>query len=237
MILMSLPSTQETAYWMKAFAKRAYFNSTQIFEDLAVLAGEAQILTMDTLSKTQEYMNQQCDQISKAVDPYTRPVGHLYQAHLAQHVNAAGAAARPVYDKHIAPVVAEVQSVQRQKSSELRRMLNDAFDGVMSSAKETCRAHKKQIEKTPAMIRNLLSIACDKPEETIWFFCGVIVILVLLLFRKTIFKLAWDTMRIIFRVVWYLMTFGCFRSKRPLPNLEENINPKVGGETAEETAQ
>lgn len=224
---------------MKAFAKRAYFNSTQLGEDIAKFAEEAQVLATqtakDTISQTQTYVNQQTDQLTKAMDPYTRQAGDFYRATLEKHVKAADAAARPLYDKHVAPVVADAQLFQRQKSAEFWKMIDDGFEELVSLAQKRCKTSKKEIEKAPAMIRERMQKVCKDPSVVIRDALRMLAVIIIILLRKTIWRLVWGTVRVCFQVIWYFVSFRFLRSSRPVP--DDGTDAQTESKTPKPAAQ
>ena len=200
---------------MKAFAKRAYFNSTQLGEDIAMFAEEAQVMATqkakDTISQTQKYVTEQTDQLTKAVDPYTRQMSEFYRANVEQHVRAADAAARPiynkhvvpVYDKHVAPVVADAQLLQRQSTEQFWKLWDDGFKELVSMAQKRCKTSKKEIDKAPTMIRERMQKVCQDPAVVIGDALLVLTVIIAILLRKPIWKLIWGTIRAVFSVIWY----------------------------------
>lgn len=189
---------------------------------MAMFAGEAQKLTTqmarDTISHTQKYVNEQTGQLTRAMDPYTRHVGDFYRANLEHHVKAADAATRPIYDKHVAPVVAEAQILQRKKIVEFWKMIDDGFHELVSMAQKWCKTNKQEIDHAPAFIRERMQKVCKDPAVIIRGALRILAVIVIILLRKPIWNFIWGTVRVVFRVIWYFVSFRFLRSRRPIPN-------------------
>lgn len=243
---------------MKAFAKRAYFNSTHLGQDIVAFAEEAGVLAtetvMDAKKRSIEYVYKQGEEVNKAIDPYTRPVTDLYRDYMSEHVKAAGDAIQPVYDKSIAPVVAEADLFRRQITNEFWIAFDDAFDQLVSLAKDRCKMSRKEIEAAPAMVRSRMQNVCKDPAAVIGDGLRMIVVLLIIIFRKTIWNLVWGTIKLTASSIWYIVSFGFLRSSSSNPpaidteedtddiekdtdEIEEDTNEKLDEPQGEMTAQ
>ena len=204
---------------MKAFAKRAYFNSTQIGHDMYAFAEGAQVLAtekvMEVQHRSRQFVNQQAGDLNRAMDPYTRPVGDFYRNYMAQHVKAAGDAMQPVYDRNVAPMVTETENYRRQKTNELWKAFADAFDEIVSLANKRCELHKKEIDTAPTMIRNRMQNVCKDPAVVIQDGLRMILVLLIIIFRRSIWSVIWGAIKMTTRSIWYVVSFRFLRSSKP----------------------
>eukprot|EP00977_Amphora_coffeiformis_P000164 scaffold48_cov161-Amphora_coffeaeformis.AAC.12 len=231
---------EEKAYWMKAFAKRAYFNSTQFVGDIIMFAEEAKVLTVDKAQevkqRTLEFVNNRTGRLTKTLDPYTRPVGKFYRDYLSRYVRAARAAVRPVYDQHLAPVIADAHLFRRQKTAEFQKAVDDAFDELVSLANKRCKLSRKEIDSAPKMIRDRMRKVCKDPAVVIRDALRFFVVLLIIIFRKAIWNVIWGTVGWNARLIWYFISFGFLRKKKS-PAGQDDLDANAEHLKIEQAAQ
>ena len=225
---------------MKAFATRAYFNSTQLIGDIIIFAEEARTLTVDKAREVKhrsvDFVNNRTDRLTEALDPYTRPVGKFYRDYLEKHVKAAHAAVQPIYDKNVAPVIVDAELFRRQKTAEFQKALDDAFDELVSLAKRRCKSSHREIDLAPKMIRDRMRNVCKDPAVVIRDALRFFFVLLLILFRKVIWKFTFGTFLWSARFIWYIVSFGFFR-KKSSPASQTDVDTNVEPMKVEQVAQ
>lgn len=206
-----------------------------------MFAEETQVLAIDKTLKVKDrsiqFVNSQAARISKALDPYTSAVGRFYHNHLEGHVKAAEAVVRPVYDKNVAPFIASAQRFRRQKTVELQKALDDAFEDLVALANKRCQSSRKEIESAPKMMRDRMRNVCKDPAVVIRDALRFFAVLFIILFRKVIWRILWGSVRWCRGVCLYFLTFGFFRKKRSSTSANEPAADAKKVEVEEVVAQ
>lgn len=161
------------------------------------------------------------------MDPYTRPVADMYRKYLSKHVKAVDSAVRPIYDKHAAPLVNNTRQFFQQKAAQVRQSFDDGFAELVSLANKRCESSKKEIESAPVMIRKRMRNVCNDPAVVIRDALRMITVMFLILLRRPIWNTFWGTLRMVTGLIWYLLSFGFLRTKKP------PLNGKTTGEAQE----
>lgn len=217
-LLLVRSRRQDAKFWESMFHNRSYLNVSHIQEGARSAIHTAQQTTKQKYNGAKEtaskYYREQRQVVEKVSEPYVNKSRVMYEAHMRKHVDLAVETARP----HIAPVVDKAMQASREGMALLRNTLDDIFNALVEIHKGACtKALKLAHRPGHKMIRE----GCRRPQEAVSTGLKALGVIVLLLFRRLIWKILVRTIRSVVGIIWFFsplrLVLGLFSSRSPPP--------------------
>jgi len=167
--------------------------------------------------------------VATAAVPYTEKTQKIYDQHMKTRVNTVVERARPQYDAHVVPVVALAAGAVKETRDTINDMLAAAFSELVVQFGKACPrtlSTLKGMKGVPSSIADSVKQSCDEPEESVSTFLKALAILLIVIFRRTLWECAWGTIRLVVGIVWFFSPFRLLfgRSKKADAQVAHNGN-------------
>jgi hypothetical protein len=216
----------DAQYWEEKFELRSYLNLTHLTTDASAYASTAAAPVVQSTRSLYE----------SQVGPSVAKSKALYDSHLRPTVDRAASVATPVYNNHLAPHLETAKTTVSQTSKSV-------FDGLKSQYEAACpsaMASLRDMEKStglllPDSIVESTRYSCQHSDESVAAFLKVTVIVLALLFRRSLWRLLVGSAGLALGLVYRLMVapwrlaFGGDKINKVQPDGAVYSNGGTGG--------
>lgn len=228
-------------HWESLFEKRSYFNLTHIASDALFHANKAQRDASEALSQAAApvvqksrdlYDGHVAPSIAKSkevyqqyVVPTTNKSRELFDVHVQPHVQQAAKVAHPYYRQYLKPHVDAFKGLVAQVSANVTAAVHACFDEMVAQFGASCplaiASLRSMEQKTgvsmPPIVMENAKYSCRHPEESVAVFLKATAILVAILLRRFIWRIAWKTLRLFVALLWLISPIRIlfFRKRAP----------------------
>ena len=172
------------------------------------------------------------DAANKAAAPHVKTLRTQYKVHVQpqvdQHVLPVYKQhVLPFYQKAVVPLIDKAVELKDEVTPRIAALANHAHGKMVASYKASCPNTRKQLQNMnapPAYIQRV-SEWCQTPEQTVTVFLKIMLGLLILIFRKFLWRTLIGLVLLPFRILWFVSPLRLIFGKKKANEDDGNVTP------------